>query len=337
MSSIISDSYGATELPDSSDSSDTVLDVTADDKPRDGNCYKYLHHFLMIVCLSIGSYLGVITRIYTSIYLSLFDNIDQFTSLWAQVIGTGVIGYLVINKSNINNVLYTSLATGLCGSLTTFSTWNAESALVLLQLNESTLVTINRPDYVKGGVSGLMILFIGIGLPLSSFIFGSNMGRVFKAPVITSSYYVTGYVSSVLLYIISTTIIIIVCLITDNYYILFSLLFGPIGTYLRWRLAYFDVNFLKNDFPMGTLISNYTGSLILAGCMVARLHVNNPTVVQLINGVITGFCGCLTTVSTFISQITKLSFKMSSIYVLISLTTVQITYITIFIIYSVVY
>ena len=334
MSSIVTDSYGATELPYSSEKSDSVLDDTTDDKSRDGNCYKYFHHFLLIMGLSIWSYVGVITRVYTSVYLSLFDNIDQFTSLWAQVIGTGIIGYLVVNKSNINSAVYVSLSTGLCGSLTTFSTWNAESALVLLQFNESTLVTINRPDYVKGGVSGVMILFIGIGLPLSSFIFGNNIGMLFKAPVITSSHYITGYVLSVLLYIISTTTIITVCVITDNYYILFSLLFGPIGTYLRWRLAYFDV---KNDFPIGTLLSNYIGSIVLAGCMVARLHVNNPTVVQLINGVITGFCGCLTTVSTFINQITKLSFKMSLMYVLISLTTVQLTYITIFIIYSVVY
>ena len=337
MSSVISESYGATELQDSSDSSDPVLDDATDKSRVGSNCYKYCDHFLMILCLSIGSYVGVTIRMYTSIYLSLFDNIDQFTSFWAQVIGTGIIGYLTINKSNINNVLYTGLATGLCGSMTTFSTWNAESALVLLQLNESTLVTINRPDYIKGGVSGIMILFIGIGLPLSSFIFGNNIARLFKAPVINSNYYITGYILSLLLYVISTSVIIIVCLITDNYHILFSLILGPIGTYIRWRLAYFDTNFLKNDFPLGTLVSNYIGSLILACCMVARLHVTSSIVVQLLNGVITGFCGSLTTVSTFISQITKLSFKMSSIYVLVSLITVQISYITIFIIYSVVY
>lgn len=300
---------------------------------------KCIEHIITIISLAMGSYVGVTLRIYLSSYaVSSWDGINHFESIWAQILGSSIIGYLAVFQENMNKILYIALATGLCGSLTTFSTWNAEAIVVLLQLNETSLNNINNVNYVTGSISFVTVLILGVGMPLSSFIFGRNIAKLSNKPLKIMKFCFNcnkklGYLILIIMYIACTVSIIIICMLTNNYYILFSLLFSSSGTYLRWCLSYFDNYFTKiNGFPLGTLMSNFFGSLILAFCLVARLYVSNEVFV--INAVITGFCGSLTTVSTFICQLVKLSFPVSILYLIISLFTVQISYITVLLTYS---
>uniref|UniRef100_A0A1X7VMU3 Uncharacterized protein n=1 Tax=Amphimedon queenslandica TaxID=400682 RepID=A0A1X7VMU3_AMPQE len=207
-------------------------DALSDSAVKSPTKLSKLEYLIIILCLAVASYVGVILRIYLSgSCISSWDGIKNFDSLLVQILGSGLIGYLVFHEKKINKILYITLATGLCGSLTTFSTWNSEAAIVLLQLNETSLDVMHDANYITGAVSYGTVLILGIGMP-------------------------------------------------------------PI-----WYI-------LEMKFPIGTLMANYLGSLILALCMVARLHVSNEVVI--INGIITGFCGSLTTVSTFTSQILKL-------------------------------
>lgn len=329
--------YGSTVAPNSTHSDEAVLSDDSNKKPSDTKWSKYLEHIITVILLSIASYVGVTLRIYLS-YLSQWDAIDQFESIWSQVIGSGLIGYLTVNKERITKVLYIALATGLCGSLTTFSTWNAEASIALLQLNITTMGTVNNVHYDNGTASCITILLLGIGMPVSSFLLGRNIATKTFAIIsnCNNCNVKMAYLLAIVVFIISTTSIIIGCIMTNNYFVLFSLLFSPFGTYLRWRLSLLNVYF-KNNFPIGTLIANYIGSLILGVCLVARVHTSNVIANNAINGLITGFCGSLTTVSTFISELFKLSLLLSLLYIFVSLFTVQLTYTAIFISYSFIY
>lgn len=330
----LSGNYGATRT------CDPDLDLPAEAMPSGTNksrAEKCIEHIITIISLAIGSYVGVTLRIYLSSYaVSSWDGINHFESIWAQILGSSIIGYLAVFQENMNKILYIALATGLCGSLTTFSTWNAEAIVVLLQLNEMSLNNINSVNYVTGSISFVTVLLLGVGMPLSSFIFGRNIAKLSNKPLKIMKFCFNcnkkvGYLILIIMYIACTVSIIIICMLTNNYYILFSLLFSSSGTYLRWCLSYFD-NHFTNGFPLGTLMSNFFGSLILAFCLIARLYVSNEVFV--INAVITGFCGSLTTVSTFICQLVKLSFPVSILYLIISLFTVQISYTTVLLTYS---
>lgn len=312
--------------------------VGSDSAVESSTMLSKLEHFIIILCLAVASYVGVISRIYLSgSYISSWDGIMNFDSLLVQILGSGLIGYLVFHKKRINKILYIALATGLCGSLTTFSTWNSEAAIVLLQLNKTSLDIMHDANYITGAVSWVTVLILGIGMPVASFFFGRKVAKLSNKPLSFSKTpkccnKKLGCLFAALLFVTCTVCIIVACMLTNDYYILFSLLFSPFGTYLRWCLSnYFD-NCFNKKFPIGTVMANYLGSLILALSMIARLHVSNEVVI--INGIITGFCGSLTTVSTFISQIVTLSFPMSILYIVISLTTVQISYVIILLTYS---
>lgn len=79
--------------------------------------------------------------------------------------------------------------------------------------------------------------------------------------------------------------------------VLFVFLGGGLGSVVRY---YFNItfNFIVSTFPLGTFISNITGSLILGVILgfLNKSHVLNNNLYLLL---IIGFCGGFTTFSTF--------------------------------------
>ncbi|KAI9591810.1 CrcB-like protein-domain-containing protein [Syncephalis fuscata] len=82
--------------------------------------------------------------------------------------------------------------------------------------------------------------------------------------------------------------------------------FGPFGSILRYFLSW--LNFYNSQFPYGTFIANILGTLILAALFsVGHINLVLSTVsCMFIAALSDGFCGCLTTVSTFIVEIHSL-------------------------------
>ena len=311
-----------------------------------------LKHLTILFGLCIGTYVGVSARIYLP-FFSNFDGIQYFQTVWAQVIGTVIIGGLVANKEKIQQsygVLYISLSTGLCGSLTTFSSWNAEAAKVLLQLNETSLKPIKHPLYVSHVVAFITVLLLGIGMSVAAFQFGKHLASLITfrpcyklrwqchlISVCQKRYFLI-FLMYLIVYIAITSIILTVCLYTENYEVLFSLLFGCPGTYIRWCLSFFDKRTGKY-FPVGTFLANSIGSFILAGTLVAIGYLSVETDIgnlemAALTGIATGFCGSLTTVSTFVSQICILPFHKAVIYTVTSLFVAQILFTSILAAYA---
>lgn len=104
--------------------------------------------------------------------------------------------------------------------------------------------------------------------------------------------------------------------------VLFSLVFAPLGCILRFY-ASIRLNSLISSFPLGTFIVNIAGTAILGICWdlqhsplgVAGGRVGGGLVgCQVLQGVQDGFCGCLTTISTWVLEIMGLKRKHAYIY-----------------------
>ncbi|KAI8111834.1 hypothetical protein M9435_004332 [Picochlorum sp. BPE23] len=87
-----------------------------------------------------------------------------------------------------------------------------------------------------------------------------------------------------------------------------SIIFAPFGCILRWLLSKLNYK-LANDWewlPIGTLAANWTGAVLDFVLQSVLIRVAPGYWGSLIiNAIETGFCGCLTTVSTLVAEIMK--------------------------------
>lgn len=92
--------------------------------------------------------------------------------------------------------------------------------------------------------------------------------------------------------------------------ILLILLFGAIGAMLRFAIEQMPINAFM---PLTTLLVNVIGSFIL-GYLVAK---KEQTALKI--GLMTGFCGALTTFGTVMKQLTELSIIPLLLYAVLSI------------------
>ena len=106
------------------------------------------------------------------------------------------------------------------------------------------------------------------------------------------------------------------------------LLLGPLGALLRWRLS-LRLNPLLPRFPLGTFLANASGSLLYCllcvamGLAVPRAEASvlpgRPALQSdagwlFLQALLTGFCGGLTTMSTFVAELHQLPVRSSYAY-----------------------
>ncbi|KAH7141604.1 CrcB-like protein-domain-containing protein [Fusarium sp. MPI-SDFR-AT-0072] len=95
---------------------------------------------------------------------------------------------------------------------------------------------------------------------------------------------------------------------------LFAVVFAPLGSLLRFYIS-LKLNSLRPAFPLGTFTVNVVGTGLLGMAWdLQRAHLGPGRSViggseigcQLLQGVADGFCGCLTTVSTWVAELSGL-------------------------------
>lgn len=103
----------------------------------------------------------------------------------------------------------------------------------------------------------------------------------------------------------------------------FALVFAPAGCLLRFYASLY-LNPRLSSFPLGTFVVNVFGTAILAMSYDLQ-HVPLGGVIgcQVLQGVEDGFCGCLTTVSTWVGELGGLrrshAYRYGAVSVLVSL------------------
>lgn len=206
------------------------------------------------------------------------------------------------------------LLTGLCGSITTFSKFNQQVSLMIVgEANPSG----NR--YFTAFLS----ILLGLAAPTSSFIFGHDLSTIFgshfhhseasdatlpKSLLIAK---IMNYLLVVLLILSWFTLLVLAIIYRKQYYVILnlaSILLAPFGALCRFALASLNKKHYKfeliNAIPIGTLIANLVGSLVLSAVNVILTWVElSCNWTAFLKAIGTGFCACLTTVSTLISEI----------------------------------
>lgn len=125
--------------------------------------------------------------------------------------------------------------------------------------------------------------------------------------------------------------ILVLTLVYGNYsrgkWTLFAL-FGIFGGYLRYYLSNWCNGWIKN-FPMGTFIANELAVILIACFQIIlrgrkNYHEQRP-VAHTVNSchvttsLVSGFCGSLSTISTFINEAYKLEFNYMLIYYFVTI------------------
>ena len=109
--------------------------------------------------------------------------------------------------------------------------------------------------------------------------------------------------------------------------VVFSLIFAPVGCLLRFYASMY-MNSIFTSFPLGTFVVNISGTAILGICwdlQHAPLGSTGASIgggvvgCQVLQGIQDGFCGCLTTVSTWVLELLGLRRKHSYFYGIISI------------------
>lgn len=100
----------------------------------------------------------------------------------------------------------------------------------------------------------------------------------------------------------------------------FAIVFAPMGTIVRYWLSV-QLNRCIKSFPIGTFSANMLGTALLAMAYDLQ-HTNlQGNIVggsligcQVLAGITEGFCGCLTTVSTWVAELKSLRKRHAYLY-----------------------
>ena len=315
--------------------------VAVPERAKLSRCNRYCYvqkaslrqHVVFFLALSLASYVGVIVRLSLG-RLRRWNGIPYFGAFYAEVVGTAIMGLVMAHKGLLQDhaAVYQGLATGLCGSITTFSSWNTQASAVLLQYDTSP------PDNATRVVGWATILLLGLSVPIAALAFGrhvaalsplSDQRRAAKEGTRSSAIRRWKVAVEDLLiaiaWVVISALVVTLLIWFRKYELLFSVVFATPGTYLRWHLA--PLNGAFSHFKMGTFVVNVLGTWLVGAVLVTEVHFKDSlsTVgAAILVGVVNGFCGCLTTVSTFIVELTTLPLLSTYFYSLCSLLLAQI-------------
>ncbi|KIR60460.1 hypothetical protein I314_03755 [Cryptococcus bacillisporus CA1873] len=281
-------------------------------------------HYAVLV---LSSMLGCVARLGLN-SLGTYDGQVIYALAWSQGVGSGVMGLALSMKNEITVLyppIYTFLATGIAGCVTTFSSWMLEG-----YLSFSNFDHYNRKG-LHDTVDGVAYSLSTFAIALSCLHFGEHFGSALpklpwysKAlaraaqseekekssdPILlphTPFLDILAVLTAFLAYLI-TLLLYFLAPHSWRHDVVFPLLMSPPGAILRFALSNINVRYpFINRFPLGTFISNMVATLLVAGTFAAQ---RRPSVVNAgdvrcnaLYAIQQGFCGCLSTVSTFVVE-----------------------------------
>ena len=244
--------------------------------------------------------------------------------------------------------LYIGLATGFCGSFTSFSSFIRDAFFAMSNALEvpishpssapiSQTIDVHRnPGY--SFLALLAVLITTIGLSLMALQFGAHTA-LFLEPVTPSIPFVLSRRIIDRLFVLlgwgCWLAAILMALFppdrpggpvgdaswsqeTWRSQALFALVFAPLGCLLRFYTS-LHLNGRIKAFPLGTFAVNIFGTAMEAMFLdLQRVPIGGMVGCQVLQGMSDGFCGCLTTVSTWVAELTGLRLRHAYFYGLMS-------------------
>ena len=233
--------------------------------------------------------------------------------------------------------LYIGLATGFCGSFTSFSSFVRDIFLALSNSLESENPSRSPGDDV---MALLAVAITTIGTCLVALKAGAHLAiplaRVdFKVPP-----WIRSSVDRAMIILALGTwagAVVMTILPPDRFFneadssspelerwrglVLFSLVFAPLGCLSRFYLS-LKLNGIHHSFPIGTFLSNIIGTVVLGmawdlqHAKLGVLDAGGGSLIgcQVLQGIMDGYCGALTTVSTWIAELASLRRVHAYIY-----------------------
>ncbi|TKX22101.1 putative fluoride export protein [Elsinoe australis] len=338
------------------------------DAAKPSKSHKLLTELYIISHLIFFSLLGTLARLGIQ-WLTFYPGAPVTTSvLWANVGGSYVMGFLSedrqlfqfpasLQKPNMTSAdtkaqhakhkktipLYIGLATGFCGSFTSFSSFMRDAFLALSNDLPSPLshpipantappnLSTTHPRHNGYSVLSLLaVLLYEPALSLCALYVGAHTALLLDRATPSISPRTNCLLDRLALplgfgaWLAALLIAIFPTNPSWRGEVLFALVFAPLGTLLRFY-ASLRLNPVAKSFPLGTFAVNVFGSAVLGMAFdLQRVRIRGLTGgsvagCQVLQGIEDGFCGCLTTVSTWVAEIQGLRRRHAYRYALVSM------------------
>ncbi|OQE44786.1 hypothetical protein PENCOP_c002G04160 [Penicillium coprophilum] len=230
--------------------------------------------------------------------------------------------------------LYIGLTTGFCGCFTSFSSFIRDIFLALANaLPDPSLPTGSHIASRNGGYSFMAlvaVILLTVSLSLSALIFGAHLALALTRVTPTVPFAFTRRVLDRVVVVLAwgcwLGAVFLAIWPPDRFHgpdvwrgrAVFALVFAPLGCLLRFYVS-LRLNSKIPTFPLGTFVVNIFGTIILGLCYdlqhVSGLGAVVPAALtgcQVLQGIMDGFCGSATTISTWVAELKGLSHRRYS-------------------------
>lgn len=223
--------------------------------------------------------------------------------------------------------LYIGMATGFCGSMTSFSTF-IRDAFLAISNDMAVPGASDLPTSRNGGYSFMAMLAViitTVALSLSGLIAGAHFALAAQPFLPSLPFHPTRKFIDPMFVVLGWGSWFGAVLLSiwppHDYWrqrATFSLVFAPLGTLLRFYLAIY-LNGKRPSFPLGTFAANILGTAVLGMAYdIAHASIGGVVGCQVLQGIEDGFCGCLTTISTWVAELSTLRRSHAYVYGLVS-------------------
>lgn len=210
--------------------------------------------------------------------------------------------------------LYIGLATGFCGCFTSFSTFIRDAYLAMS--NELLTPGFSTAAHRNGGYSFMALLSVIIAtltVCISALHIGAHLAIGSEPFIPTLPFtFCRKYLDRVGVFLAwgcwLGAIFLAVFPPHDIWRgeVVFALVFAPLGCLIRFYASTY-LNGKISSFPLGTFLANVLGTVVLGMAYdLQRVPLGGVVGCQVLQGIEDGFCGCLTTVSTWVVELSSL-------------------------------
>ncbi|KAF9892521.1 hypothetical protein FE257_001630 [Aspergillus nanangensis] len=222
--------------------------------------------------------------------------------------------------------LYIGLTTGFCGSFTSFSSFIRDVFLALTNALPDPSTSPGTPIPPRNGGYSFMaliaVILITVSLSMGGLMAGAHLALALDPVTPTFPFHFTRRILDPFVTFIGwgcwLGAIFLAIWPPDRHLgdenvwrgrAVFALVFAPLGCIVRYYVS-LALNSRILKFPLGTFAVNVFGTIVLAMCFdlqrVGWIGANVLISCQVLEGVIDGFCGTVTTVSTWVAELNGL-------------------------------